>query len=283
MTRQLILKFDGGKSAHHVIGMRELGRSLTGIDKIANAGLILFSEGREPRRRERSVLMVAVSEPKKSSVAIVSAIEEAPWLLPLVNEFIANHGVEVLKQFISWVLMYLGGRKKEADVHFQELMSLTRELNVSRDKSEERWHETLRSIADKLAPSAREAVAPIGGTAKKLVVLSGGGQAFAEVDEPTADAIRARKGDEVEDMIELLVKVDGISHHKRQVQVGNPEEAGKFISADVRDPAIETAPNIYSEAANVKGHLLVQAKKVRRDGKLYRLYIMDAKRPENTI
>lgn len=193
-----------------------------------------------------------------------------------MNELIANHGVELLKQFISWVLMHLGGRKKEADVHFQQLMSLTRELNASRDSSDERWHQTLLALVDKFAPSARDAVAPVGRTARRLVISSDDGSAIAEIDEPTADAIRSRKGDEVEDLIELIVKVDGISHHKKQIQVENPEEPARFINADVRDPVMDNAPNIYSEAANVKGSLRVQAKKVRREGRLHRLYIMDA-------
>ncbi|TWH01415.1 hypothetical protein L614_002400000200 [Ochrobactrum sp. J50] len=277
MGNKLVLKFDGGKSATHVIGLGELGRSLTGIDRIATVGLVLFAERRIPKKREKSLVMLVAEEPKKSSVAIPLDLQSAPWLLPLVNEFIAANGAELLKQFISWVLLHLGGRKKEADVHFQALMDLTKTLNASHDEREARWHETLLSIVDRMAPYARDAVAPVGQTARSLSIGPTGGAAVAVIDEPTADAIRARKGDEVEDLIEMTVTVDGISHHKQQIQVENPEEPGKFINADVRDPAMDIAPNIYSEAANVKGQLLVQAKKVRREGRLHRLYIMDAK------
>lgn len=95
------------------------------------------------------------------------------------------------------------------------------------------------------------------------------------IDLPTADAIRAKGELEVTSLQEIDLRLDGFVHHTKKLNVENPENPGTFISADIRDPAFDVVPNAYTEAANVKGVLRVQAKLGYRAGVLEKIYIMD--------
>jgi len=76
----------------------------------------------------------------------------------------------------------------------------------------------------------------------------------------------------------ITLKVDGIILHSRSLKVELPDEPGKFVTAEVRDPAFEGDPNPYLEAVNKT--LTVQAKISRRhSGELARLYIMNVVGP----
>ncbi len=76
----------------------------------------------------------------------------------------------------------------------------------------------------------------------------------------------------------VLVRVDGFTHHNRQLKVVHPQEPHRFVTAVVRDPVFEVTPNLYTEAATERGLLEVRAKATMKDGRIQKLYVMDAKR-----
>ena len=94
---------------------------------------------------------------------------------------------------------------------------------------------------------------------------------------PMADAIRERGKVEVSDMTEVRILVDGFTHYNRQLKVLHPDDPYRYITAEVRDPAFDETPNVYTEAATNKRFLDVKAKITLKDGRIYRLYVMDAK------
>ena len=78
------------------------------------------------------------------------------------------------------------------------------------------------------------------------------------------------------------IKIDGFTHHNKQLKIAHPSEPGRFITGHVRDPAFEAAPNIYTEAATKQGWLSVTAKPTLQEGQIKALYIMDATDAEGT-
>ena len=82
-------------------------------------------------------------------------------------------------------------------------------------------------------------------------------------------------------MTMIRVTVDGFTHHNRQLKVIHPDEPNRFVTASVRDPAFDIAPNIYTEAATERRMLDVAAKVTLKDGRIQRVYIMDATRVED--
>ncbi len=169
-----------------------------------------------------------------------------------------------------------GGRQKDADPHFLALLEFAKQINASRDQSEERIQNFMLGVLDRLQRPAVNAVAPVGPSVKAVGIRVPGRDLETLVDEPMADAVRSKEKLDVGDMQQMRVRVDGIIHHNRQLKVEHPLESGAYITAQVRDPIFDGLPNIYTEAASMKGWLMVTAKPTYRDGRLYGLYIMDA-------
>lgn len=273
----LNFKFKGLQADRHVMPMRHLGAALTGLDRIINTGLIAVAYKRPPKKREKFEVFVVAQQPIRGSVEIAALLEHAPWMLPVVQDFLVSGGVEASFRFISYVMTRLGGRPKEAEMHIQALLEMNRDHLSARDTSEQRQHETLRMALEAatgaVAPAAELVVKSVGVSSSRLLVSGPKGET-TEVDEPMADAIRSKSGDEVGDLTAFTVKVDGFSHRKRQLKIEHPDRDGKLLNAEVRDPVFENAPNPYTDAAVNKRELSVLAKPVYRDGELRLLYVM---------
>lgn len=278
MAEELSLKFVGLDSDRHVMPMGQLGASLVGADKIINFGLIFMSFGRLPKRGERFDLVATVREPREGSYEIVAILQQAPWVLPIVQEFLISGGVDASYRFISFVLTKFGGRPREANMHLDALIQLNRDHLQSRDLSDESWRNTLLAIVDRLAPQARDAVKPIGSGASVLSISGPRLGQRTDIDEPMADSIRSSEESEVGDMEKMTISVDGITHHNKQLKIAHPSIEGKYITAEVRDPNFDDFPNAYTDAASTLSTLKVMAKPLFRNGELKTLYIMDLAR-----
>ena len=262
----LIVTFDGGDAAGHTISMRRLGESLVGIERLASVGLMALETGQCPSPRQALPLTVRASPLRHGSVGLEAVLAVVPGFLPLVNEVYLTGASEVLWRWISGALLKMGGRENDSSNHFERLVDLLAQVDGHRHLEAMEWH--------KLAGHGRRVVAPIGSSCESAAFTAGG--QTTEVDLPMADAIRSGDILEVGDMETMQVKVDGFTHHNRQLKLLHNDAPGRFITGHVRDPAFESAPNVYTEAATNQGWLKVTAKPTRKDGRLQALYIMDA-------
>lgn len=89
-----------------------------------------------------------------------------------------------------------------------------------------------------------------------------------------ADAIRAKEPLEVGDMEKMTLKLDGITLHNRSVKIEMPNQPGRFVTAEVRDPAFDDPHGPYSA---VLGETIVaEVKPMRRpNGDVVKLYVMN--------
>jgi hypothetical protein len=201
--------------------------------------------------------------------------------LPLGWQIISNTDGKIVWEWVSFVLKYLGGRKSDAKIHLDAMLEMKKMEDAARAVSEERWlkHDsewrglTFR-LLDRLVLASRQAVAPVGPSVDTVGFLSGEGPAVT-VDVPMADAIRAKGELDVSDLKEMTLRVDGYTHHNKALKIERPDEPGKFMSADVRDPLFESAPNPYTQAAETQKAITVMAKVAYRDARVERIYIMD--------
>ena len=279
MLSTISIKFDGVDADKHSLDVRSLGECLVALDRVTNYGLVSICEYRFPRRGERFPLRVVAQEPKQGSFEILA--DFAPYtslLLPLVPEMFYSGASDIIWNWLSWIVKRCSGNDREADPHFTELMALTKELHKSQALSEERTQKFLLEALDKMRPVARELVAPVGPSADTLSISNPSNAGLKTViDLPMADNIRAGEKLEVGAMETLVVQVDGLIHHSKQLKIHHPELTGKFVSASVRDPAFGELNSPYTRAVANKGKLKVAAKPVRKpDGSLHTLYIMDA-------
>ena len=165
---------------------------------------------------------------------------------------------------------------KQADPHFirlAELMEVQEEQGLRRD---EQWQQTLLQAIQTLKPASKEAVKPIGKSCENVKFGPDALNLTTEIDEPTADVIRTSQELELSDMHEMTLNVDGYTHHNKKLKVAHPTIEGRFINADIRDPAIDIKPNAYTDAASTKSNIKVLAKiATSPDNEIQRIYIME--------
>jgi hypothetical protein len=276
----LKVSYQGGDADKHSVEMRALALSLLGLEKIISDGLIFMGENRLPKRKERHQLAVKAKEPEAGSAVIPIDLDSLATLLPLGWWTLQTGAGEVVGHFMTYVFSVLGSRKSEADKAMDALakfraIEAQERVETQRQwlEHEAGWRDQLFGLAHRLATSAIRAVTPVGPSVDQLK-LNGSAPPFV-VDLPTADAIREKGDLEVTELKEVDLRLDGFVHHSKKLNVENPESPGSFISADIRDPAFETIPNVYTEAANRGGVLRVLAKLGYRAGVLEKIYIMD--------
>ncbi|MBQ1498855.1 MAG: hypothetical protein IIZ38_11125 [Sphingomonas sp.] len=276
----LQISYKGGDADRHTVEMRSLALSLLGLERIISVGLIFMAYDRLPRRKERHQLAVKAREPEAGSAVIPIDLSALATLLPLGWWTLQTGAAEVIGHFMTYVFARLGSRQSDADKAMDALVKI-REIEAGERAETQRqwleheagWRDQLFTLANRLAASAIKAVAPVGPSVDQMK-LNGAASPFT-IDLPTADAIRAKGELEVTDLQEIDLRLDGFVHHSKKLNVENPEKLGTFISADIRDPAFDTVPNVYTEAANTKSVLRVRAKLGYRASVLEKIYVMD--------
>ncbi|HEX4742864.1 MAG TPA: hypothetical protein VH353_16170 [Caulobacteraceae bacterium] len=269
MTVILRLRFDGRDAVDHRLDMAKFGRSLVGLDHIISKGLFSLAEGRFPAPREQMPIRVWAEVPQPHCVDYNVVVGAADSALPFILAVLNDHISDVAWQLMSFMLSKLGGKSTESDRQLDILSDLMK--GVLLDRASERAH--VEHIVSMLVPSARALVAPIGPSCDTLQLTGSSGQSF-QVDVPMADAVRSRESLEVGDLAEFHVYLDGIISHNNTLKLGVQGEEG-FVTAEVRDPSFANDSNIYLNS--YRKHLFVMAKPTYREGKLYRLYVMDAR------
>lgn len=273
--------YDGRSATGHVVDMGELGHGLIGMNRIMSAGIVVLGETRFPKRKERLPVALQVSTPAAGSVEIFGQLAPAAAQIPLFWDLITSGKAKTAMEFAAYVLKWRGGRKAEAEAHKENMLEHLRITEAARDRESARVHDTIRRAMDliaqapaRLAPAAREAVAPVGRSAETLA-LPLEGSAPALIDPAMADAIRSSGDLTVGDQERLVIDVDGIVMHNRTLKIARLDGAG-FMSAVVTDPTFDLPSNLYIEALTSKRRLVVDAKRTLRDGRLERLHISNA-------
>lgn len=274
MHEGLTFNFKGRLADRHVLSVELLGRSLSGLDRLANSGLVFFEFGRMPKQRERSSVHLVTKPPAVGTVDLATFVANVPFLLPIAKESITSGGSSLLLHFMGYAFSKFGGRKSDAETYMRSLENI---VKTDRDfilQSQSQWQSTLLSLVDKLLPQVRSAVSPIGRDASILAITDRGSGNAVVVDEPIADAIRSVDDVEISDEYPLDIAVDGVIHHSKQLKIVHPDDPSRYITAEVRDPLFDIAPSVYSDAAASKRNISVRVKAMRKGGELQRFYIM---------
>lgn len=284
MAVRFDIRFDGLDAKEHTIDMRELGTALVGFEKAISDSVFLATEGRLPKPRERRSLVVKVEAPKAACVELQGTVEAASGLLPIALEILKNPGTHFIFQMLSFVLKKAGGKPKEAEAHVLEAIRALNDDRASERaaslESQRMFHEAADRLAERLIAggAVRQMVAPVGRTSETLSIGAPPGLPPTVVDVPMAEAVRSKEPLEVGEMTRMRVRVDGLIQHSRQLKVEIEDRPGHYVNADVRDPAFDERPNVYTDAVSSAGYILIDAKPTYREGELVKLHIMNAVR-----
>ena len=271
--QHFIIRFEGAEAEYHALGLRKLGESLIGIERIITIGLFTIATGRPPKHGEHLPFVVQASEPRRGSFEIDVLLSGWVALLPLFSDVFRTGASELVWRWVSSTMLKMGGRENDSEDHVKKLIELVNNLvDTVNTVNTQRHIETLEW--QKLVSPARQVVSPIGSSCDRIIFLTR--DEATEIDPSIAEVIRSRDRLKVGGTVELLVKVVGFTHYNRRLKVLLLKEPSRIITALVRDPAFDNVPNIYAKAATNQEWLTVTAKVRLKDGRIKELYIMDA-------
>lgn len=277
-TASVILKYDGLQAAEHRMDMRRFGYAIVGLDHVVTYGIIALTERRMARPRERLDFDVVASEPKAGSLevlgALVAAYQGTQGSLPFLTELLKAKFPDVLWHWLSWVFKSLGGRPKEADPHFSELIDFTETLHKEEKLDRERERQFFLKVLDRLAPHASQVAIPVGESSNLLEFRRPGRPERTQIGVPEAQAIRSKEALEVGDPRTMQLRIDGLVKHTNRGSVELHEEPGRYVPVEIRDPLFEQTPNPYIAAMNSDEEISVTAVPSFKSGELYKLFIM---------
>jgi hypothetical protein len=134
---------------------------------------------------------------------------------------------------------------------------------------------TVEKMADALAPSVKQAVAPIGVSARTLSVgVASAPDQRVVVDEADKAAILSEATLRVDEekVYDVLITELDIDDGGCRIHLSG-EPASDRHSAKITDPAIQVPNSPYAVAFAAQERMLVQGKATTRDGQLERLYV----------
>jgi len=135
--------------------------------------------------------------------------------------------------------------------------------------------EIIPELAGSTKNSARDLVKPIGSSCRTITQFYGT-QNSSQIDEADAEAIRSDDM-EVEDMEAFNcedIRELNLNTGHCELKIEGIES---YIKGKISDPALKQRPNIYTTAFNTAEPFAIQAKPVKKNGGIYRLYVSDAR------
>ena len=301
---KLTIRFDIRSTAKHALDMRQLGRSLIGIERVISIGLYGLDTGKVPRPAERLPLRVSAAEPRPGSVVFDPVISVIPATMPFLHDVLVAGGADIVWRWISGLFLRMGGRTSESERLIRgvkdvvdrvnerqhvERMTVEENRHQEQVKAEANRHEErmaelaaqrerdkgLQHIIDRLIPSATEAVCPIKQSQDRILFTRG--ESATIIDFATARAIRSQKRYQWGESRDYVIQIDGFTHHNRQLKITHPEDQRRFITAVVVDHEFEKKPNVYTMAAMNHEQLIVRARPQFRNGEIQKLFIESAR------
>lgn len=214
------------------------------------------------KKPRETTLVLTVGEPRAGSYELAWIAQVAPSLLPLWPHFADAIQAKLVEHFVNYVMLWFGGRRREADYLMDKMIDLLAAERVRdhEDRQRERdavytdrqrERESIRALLHQQAlalhGAARFTVTPVGRSASTFSTVSSHGDTPL-VDEATADAIRAKEELEVSDILEMTFRIDGIRDQRRTMFVYDPEDAERIFPVVIADPAFDLARNDYKRA-----------------------------------
>lgn len=290
-----IFSYDGDMATNHRLSARDLGPALVGLDAIVSSLFKMLETRAVQRKKPREAsLILTVKEPRAGSFELAWIAQTAPALLPLWPHFTDAIQSKLVEHFVNYVMLWFGGRRREADNHMDKMLDLLAAESERQHEDRQREREAIYADAQRqrehirqllhdqalaLHGQAKLAVAPVGRSATMFRTGAGGGDQ-PSIDEATADAIRAKDEVEVSEVMEMTFRIDGMSDRRRTMSVYDPEdeEGGRIISAVISDPAFDMVGNIYKRAYFDGAPITLTGKATRfMDGRLKTFHAMDAR------
>ena len=293
LVSPFLVEYRGRHAEHSVLLASEIGESIIGASKVydALAHYLVFGTVVQARTTK---YFASYAQP-----ASRSSWEQVFFVAPVANEYaiytqMATPVIGVLfKQFYALIIKALTRPRQMETIaekavdaliaHDDKLISGLLAVNERQSKSIEMVLESFPELVRACKTNAERFVTPVGRSCTEIAQ-------FAKTDEEVllteadADAIRTEDAEVDENMQEYKVRrvrevnVD-TGHCIVEVDQGGDAATGgvAVVTGKITDPALMRPKNPYTAALHSQESCMVQAKAVRRGGKMHKLFISDLK------
>lgn len=258
----------------HLVDAQQLGKSLIGISKIANSLChFYFFEQTTHDPRLYEIRFFAGPARANGQIQEIFAIMNS-GVLPLFQPFVIAGAKIFIELATKYLIKRISGQKSEATVAIEKMAEVAVQAQKAQMQNTRWLQKTMEKLLNVNRHSLREVPEPVGKSVRKMSV--GIKDDATEIDEPTAEVLRAKDQMEVGEMGEYVVTMEGVfkTNGACKVKLDN----GVIVAGKITDPVLDQPGNIYTHALDRAEPLLVTAKPTMKDGEINRLFISNARR-----
>jgi hypothetical protein len=293
IVEPFLLKYEGGDADRHIVEADTFGLSIVGGARYYTAVAHYCFFGFVPYGHyKRSFACYARS-------ARPASVEQWLFIAPIIAGEFALHqamyraGISYIFRKVCDGVLKLWTTPKEiqavverlaaaleeqarvnADVQTQLAMGLVRS-NDNLASLHAKLIETLPALAAATRSHGVRLVAPVGRTCKEIVQFADT-PSESRITEADAEVIRGGGDMEVDSVADYQVNRIREINLKTGHCIVEVEGIGE-VRGKITDPSLEQPSNVYTSALDKHVGCSVQAKAVRKDGEIHRLFISDAK------
>lgn len=266
------IRFDGVDAENHQLDIIQLSHSMRGFGRIlATCGHFAVTQ-QHAHRMDAMAVRVLVEEPEAgcfSMMAVITFIETHPLLQTTITA-----AVPIL---LTWVLANASGKKEE----MRNLRALAEEaIRVAGNRDEkivDRMMSTMDKMVEALRPAAKQAVAPVGKSAKEVTV--GSGSYKAVIGQAEAETIRSSVALELGASDNYDIVITSLDNTTGACKVELLDDRSARINGQITDPEVQLPNSSYALAFAAQAAIRVRAKPSLREGHLERLFISEVLEP----
>lgn len=275
------ISYTGLFADSHLVDAQQFGKSIIGASKLANSvcHLFFFAAITHDPRSYQIHFFVGPSKQNGLLQELFAVMNNgqmpmfAPILIKLAKGFIEKTIDAVINTTIN--------RKSDASKAIDAIHDLasqhiefSRQVHDGHMKDKAWLQDMVQNLAFENRTALREIPEPIGKSVRQLRI--GPAKNGVIIDEPAAEALKARDSMSVGDAMSYRVRLEGVFKTNGACKVRILDQ-DKVVSGKITDPAVAAPGNIYTTALNEGAELQVTAKPTLKGGSLHRLFISDAK------
>ncbi|MBK1780590.1 hypothetical protein JHL22_05110 [Advenella sp. WQ 585] len=267
------IRYDGLDSADHQIDLNQLGVSLQGFARILAVCSHFSVTGQYNKQYDALSVKVYAAPVEKHNCYEVMAVIQG---VAQSGQFWSGTGGALLTGLIG----YIFNRRKEV-----EMKHLSKALEQSLGQNAEnasRLMTVIEKMADGLAASARQALAPIGNSCSDISITEKKEGTTVKFDQKTKNLVMIPKTSTIEPTREYngyIVEMD-IRNGNCKIELAGSTEDQVTVSAVISDPIASLAGNSYAiSMANRTAIKFLAKAEIDQDGNISRLHISDLVAP----
>lgn len=289
------VQYFGLNTHQHDLPAIHLSASLEGLNRIVVRFLWAIEiEAKATRSPSPETLSLNVFAPKAGSIDVSLFAAAASAFMPFIASMHDAALNKLCEHIVSYTMLRWGGRRREAESHLGQALDIIDKQNerftedrrheremAGADRQREREHveAILRLQVELHRRDAAKAARPVGESCRAMKITDG--DASVDIDEATAEAMKAREELEVSDIIEMEFQVDGIELSSKTLKVFDPDRPARRILAHISDPAfnpLQPSENPYEAAVRRRSRILLTGKATRKpDGTLRSFHAIGAR------